>query len=107
MSPTRIYVARHDADAEIVKDLLLHAGIEAHVVPVDSTRLRFATLAVWVARDGDVDRARAILAEHDQAPLSNAYWSWRCAECGEDIEEQFDRCWNCGASRRDGGTQED
>jgi len=101
VSPTRIYVARHDADAEIVKDLLTREAIEAHVVPVDSTHLRFATLAVWVAHEEDVDRTRAILAEHGQAPLSNAFWSWRCARCGEDIEEQFDECWNCGAARPD------
>lgn len=99
MSPTRIYIALHGADAEIVKDLLVREGIEARVVPVDSTRLRFASLAVWVARDEDVDRARAILAEHRQEPLSNAFWSWRCLRCGEDIEEQFSECWNCGAAR--------
>lgn len=24
---------------------------------------------------------------------------WRCAKCGERIEESFDNCWNCGTSK--------
>lgn len=24
---------------------------------------------------------------------------WKCATCGENLEQQFDTCWNCGAQR--------
>ena len=25
--------------------------------------------------------------------------TWKCPKCGEEIEAQFDACWNCGAFR--------
>jgi predicted RNA-binding Zn-ribbon protein involved in translation (DUF1610 family) len=25
---------------------------------------------------------------------------WRCLKCGEDVEDQFELCWNCQANRR-------
>ena len=25
---------------------------------------------------------------------------WHCVKCGEDVEDHFDRCWNCQANRR-------
>ena len=24
---------------------------------------------------------------------------WRCAKCGSDVDDGFEVCWNCGASR--------
>ena len=29
---------------------------------------------------------------------------WHCSKCGEDIDDNFDVCWNCGTSRD--GTQD-
>ena len=25
----------------------------------------------------------------------------KCPKCGEEVEDQFDECWNCGAERGD------
>src|SRR5262245_37014811 len=25
---------------------------------------------------------------------------WHCVKCGEDVEDQFELCWNCQANRR-------
>lgn len=53
--------------------------------------------ALWVDRS-DEQRARSMLetfahkAEHTSKP-------WMCAQCGEDIEGQFDSCWSCGEDR--------
>ncbi|HTJ00562.1 MAG TPA: hypothetical protein VL527_16900 [Dongiaceae bacterium] len=31
------------------------------------------------------------------------YWSWgshwKCPQCGEPVEEQFDQCWNCSTAK--------
>jgi Putative prokaryotic signal transducing protein len=53
---------------------------------------------LWVARDEDHDRAlgviRAALAAGDEPQRS-----WRCPRCSEEIEGQFEECWQCGSAR--------
>lgn len=54
---------------------------------------------VWIADDADLPRAKALIEEL-LAPSSPAP-AWTCPECGERMEGQFDRCWLCGAPRRE------
>ncbi len=51
---------------------------------------------LWVA-ESDFDRAQRVVNEAlaDKSGLP----PWRCAECGEQVEGQFDLCWQCGAPR--------
>jgi hypothetical protein len=51
---------------------------------------------VWIADDADETRARTLLRELAR-PVGGP--SWRCAQCGEELEPQFDTCWACGAPR--------
>lgn len=53
---------------------------------------------LWVINDGDLDRARAVVAEHLAGPAADLP-GWTCGSCGEAMEGQFTDCWNCGASR--------
>lgn len=53
---------------------------------------------LWVVDDEVLPRAQQLvdhwLHEDDTAV------PWRCPDCGEELEGQFDRCWKCGRERR-------
>jgi hypothetical protein len=53
---------------------------------------------LWIVDDGDLERARQIVAEATATPDETAA-SWRCRDCGEEVEAVFGRCWNCGTER--------
>lgn len=103
-----VFVARHPTEAHFVRDLLAQEGIDAEVrgealfgargeAPVTAETLP----SVWIARDGDVERARAIVAgyERGEGPASAAGRPWRCVRCGEELEAQFTACWKCASPR--------
>ncbi len=52
---------------------------------------------LWVVNDRDESRAQQILAQEMNREPSGK--TWRCANCGEDCEDQFTDCWSCEASR--------
>jgi len=96
----RVYVARQRFDAYLVADRLNQAGIRAHVfnehmssivgdVPPD-----VAQPQVWIARDSDEPRARALLREMEaDARRTTPLF---CRKCGEQSPGNFELCWNCG-----------
>jgi len=49
---------------------------------------------LWVLRDGELERARALLADLER--VEPAADEWVCAACGESNEGQFAACWHCG-----------
>lgn len=51
---------------------------------------------VWIENDTDETRARTLLRELAR-PVSGP--TWRCPQCGEELEPQFAACWACGAPR--------
>jgi hypothetical protein len=55
---------------------------------------------LWVLETGNYLRAKSLV--DDVLRTGPALESWRCASCGESIEGQFEVCWNCGASARQG-----
>ena len=104
---TRVYVARHPADAHLFKGILENQGIEALVRSEalfgarGEAPVTFDTLpSVWVMDDDDATRARTLADEYTQGDqASGPRPTWRCAVCREVIEGQFSECWNCGATR--------
>jgi len=53
---------------------------------------------LWVLHDVDYPRAEDALARlRDVESLAAA--PWRCPGCGEEIEGQFESCWQCGESK--------
>jgi len=95
-------------DAHLAKAVLEDAGISAQVVgemlqagagelamgPSSSPR-------VWVSEE-DQARARTIIAEWEKqsrADPTGSHPSWKCAQCGESVEGNFDICWNCQGPR--------
>ncbi len=101
----RVYRAAHLLEAERVKDLLLDAGIEAHVhgalltgalgeLPVD------ATPEVWIVDDDRFAAARAVVADYEARLRGERTGSpWRCPRCGETVDGELDLCWSCGEAR--------
>jgi len=52
---------------------------------------------LWLHNEGDLERARQILAEFGRGTSTAP--SWQCSNCGETLEGQFSACWHCGKLR--------
>ncbi|MEO8487467.1 MAG: DUF2007 domain-containing protein [Betaproteobacteria bacterium] len=97
----RLYSAGARFDAWLLRDRLLHAGIDAHVfnqhmqsivgdVPPD-----VASPQVWVD-DEDFARAQQVLeafrVERERVG------TLVCGRCGEESPATFELCWKCGGA---------
>lgn len=53
---------------------------------------------LWVVDDEVYPRAKLLL---DQwlGELSSRQEPWRCDRCGEELEGQFESCWQCGREK--------
>ncbi len=96
----RVYVARQRYDAYLVADRLNQAGIRAHVFNEHMSSIvgdvppEVAQPQVWIARDDDELRARALLREMEiDARRTTPLF---CRKCGEQSPGNFELCWNCG-----------
>lgn len=86
-----------EADAVLVKLALEREGIRCFVVATNAARARLRG-AVHVS-PSNVERARQIVARHLKgASVSETALlpAWRCPNCGETVEGQFQACWKCG-----------
>ena len=103
-----IYRAANPIDAHVLRGVLEAEGIEAEVIGEQAFSLRGETPVttetlprVVVAREEDVDRARAFAEAFDRrtpAPTP-AEPLWLCPGCGELVEGQFEACWKCATPR--------
>lgn len=55
---------------------------------------------LWVAPE-DFEAAERLLNETEQAFETRTGKPWRCPQCGERLEVQFEVCWRCGTERPD------
>jgi hypothetical protein len=53
---------------------------------------------LWGMDDKQTARASTII-EDELSRLALPQQAWVCAECGENLEGQFEQCWKCGAAR--------
>jgi poly(3-hydroxybutyrate) depolymerase len=94
-----VYSTRNASEACLVRDVLQEAGVRAVVVDdlILAAGAQMPCARVCVP-ESDQDEARAIVQQwRHPAPAESA--SWTCSECGEEIDAQFDRCWNCSPNR--------
>ena len=56
---------------------------------------------LWIIEDSDEKRARTLINEILSNKPDENKIKWKCSECGEENEDQFSDCWNCGKSRFD------
>lgn len=105
--------------AEELRGILENAGIESFLRDEVMGRIDAPALAAGaigavklVVSAADVARAEEVvrdfggrLGTHDDpgvpAPDLPPLPPWFCVHCGEQVEAQFDVCWNCGAARGD------
>jgi hypothetical protein len=104
---TKVYSAQSALTVGNLRNLLLREGIESEV------RIPFLAAAsgdlpitecwseLWVLDDRDLGRAKKLIDAAIE-PGEKTYVPWKCAQCGEEVEGQFEACWNCGSSRPDG-----
>ncbi|HUF81803.1 MAG TPA: DUF2007 domain-containing protein [Burkholderiales bacterium] len=101
----QVHIARHAPEAHIVKGLLESNGIASVIRGEFLTsgwgELPLDVCSVWIADDAQYDRAQAVLLEFLNGDLARKHkdGAWRCHHCGEQLEGQFTKCWNCGAIR--------
>jgi predicted amidophosphoribosyltransferase len=107
-----VYRARDALDAHFYRGILEAQGIPAVVMGEVLSAINPAlgmvpgSLPTLCVRRGDVEQARAVLAEAlargrpaaKGEPVATEE-AWTCPHCGEQIEGQFDVCWNCQAER--------
>jgi cadmium resistance protein CadD (predicted permease) len=97
----RVYTAPNLPDAHLLRDLLMQAGIAAHVfnenaasliglVPVSTGQPQ-----VWIAQLHQEDHAKEIIADYQTRSAATA--TWICRQCGEENPGEFETCWQCGS----------
>ncbi len=50
---------------------------------------------LWVMDNDQYEQAMTLIKEN--LPTSPSPTTWKCANCGEQLEGQFTSCWRCGA----------
>ena len=96
----RIYLARDITQAQLVVNLLeqqlIPAKIENSHQASGLGELAVSYPEVWVARDADAERARAIIDAFEATGRSDAA-DTVCPKCSELNPANFDLCWACSA----------
>lgn len=103
----RVYRAENAFDAQLVRDLLLEAGIAAEVhgtmltgavgeLPADNKA------GVWIADADLYEWARQVIRRYENAAHESA--DWHCTHCGETNAGTFETCWHCGRPAEDDST---
>ena len=65
---------------------------------LEEFKRRFFDLQTKI-EDSDEKRARTLINEVLSNEPGKNKIKWKCSECGEEVEDQFSDCWNCGKSR--------
>ncbi len=97
----KLYTANHLLEAQLVLDLLENAYIPAKLFNVHAQGgvgeipFTHAYPEVWVVRDQDFERGRAIIIAYEQTPPVTHILT--CPECGEENPYNFQLCWQCGS----------
>jgi hypothetical protein len=101
----RLYQARDRIEAQLLLDFLDRHLLRCVVLgdylsgaagelPVDICP------TLWLIDDQDLGRAREVLARFLTPPAPRPTTApWHCPACGEQVEGDFDLCWNCGRTR--------
>lgn len=99
-----VYCAQNVTEAEFLRNILADAGIEARVtgqgtIFTGALQNEEGIPCLWV-RHADESRAREILDDYTRRrnvarPDEDRRPAWKCATCGELVEEDFELCWNC------------
>lgn len=103
----KVFTAQNVTEAHFVAELLESEGLEVTVRGEDlrgaSGELPFvdAWPTVWALDDASAADAQEIVRQYEATKASPvpAGATWRCGQCGQDVEPQFTTCWSCGIER--------
>jgi len=99
-----LYNAENSLEANIIKGLILNAGIECQIkgeilqgamgeIPFEQTQVSVQVYAIKERH------ARQILVNYQQVKQSAP--DWVCPNCNEHNGSTFDFCWSCGTLKND------
>lgn len=95
----RVYSTHDLSEAVLLKDHLLHNGIDARVRSKNVSRAPLLGVhsEVWVAGDADSDEVATLIRDFvgRRDTPARAKRSWRCRRCREENPGEFEFCWNC------------
>ena len=98
----KVFTSSNMMEVEVVRGELESRGVTTMInnefIRGQSNMVGFGEIwpTLWVVNEAEAPAARRIIASRNEA-LANA--DWICPECGEEVEGQFDSCWNCGHAR--------
>jgi len=96
----KIYSAENLIEAQLLLDLLGHAGIKARLFNENAQGglgeipFTHAYPEVWVIDDSDVDRGKVVANSYENLPVEVG--TVFCRACGEGSPRNFQLCWQCG-----------
>ena len=98
-----VYISVAEWDAPMLRDILVSQGIDA-IVEERFEVYESGGDRVLILNDADEPRALEIVRDFrtsttGQQKGAATGWSWRCPQCREDVEPQFETCWNCGTGK--------
>ncbi|WP_136796714.1 MULTISPECIES: putative signal transducing protein [Desulfosediminicola] len=106
----KVYTAANPAEAHIVRGILESHNIIAEVrgEALFSVRGELPMVGdtfptVWILQDSDHQQAINVVTEYDSKMKEEGTIGeyWVCSSCGEQLEQQFTACWQCGTPRED------
>lgn len=106
----KVYTAANPAEAHIVRGILESHDIVAEVrgEALFSVRGELPMVGetfptVWIVDEHDHQQAIQVVTEYDRKMKEEGATGdhWVCSSCGEQLEQQFTACWQCGTPRPD------
>jgi len=98
----KIYSAANLMEAQIMLDLLGHAGIKARLFNENAQGglgeipFTHAYPEVWVIDDSDLEPGQAVVSNYENSPVETGIVF--CHVCAEENPRNFQLCWHCGSS---------
>lgn len=98
----RLCTSANLAEAHLLLHRLMRAGIEARVFNehaqggLGEIPFTQAWAEIWIMENTQVARARAILKEFEDSPVTLT--AQQCGACGETNPPGFEICWYCGSA---------
>jgi len=97
----KVYSAANLIEAQLMLDLLGHAGINARLFNENAQGglgeipFTHAYPEVWVENDNDLERGKAVVNHYEDSPVEAGIMF--CRACAEENPRNFQLCWHCGA----------
>jgi hypothetical protein len=96
----RVFTAANLPEAHLLAHYLADRGVRTRIFNANASSIAgelpidAALPQIWVERDDDAARARALIGEYFRGTITGP--PVRCPNCGEENPPSFEVCWSCG-----------